>query len=115
MLASVYLGGGTPSLIPADEIAGLLELVRDRFGLADGAEVTLEANPGADERGDAHALVEAGVTRISFGAQSLDAAQLKRLGRRHRPIDVGDAVAAAREAGIGSVNVDLLYDVPAAR
>ena len=74
--------------------------------------MTLEANPGPDERGDARALAEAGVTRLSFGAQSLDATELKRLGRRHRPGDVGEAVAAARGAGIGSVNVDLLYDVP---
>jgi oxygen-independent coproporphyrinogen-3 oxidase len=111
-LDSVYFGGGTPSLIPADEIAGLLELVESRYGLADDAEVTLEANPGVDERGDARMLAEAGVTRLSFGAQSLDALELKRLGRRHRPGDVGDAIAAASEAGIGSINVDLLYDVP---
>jgi putative oxygen-independent coproporphyrinogen III oxidase len=111
-LGSVYLGGGTPSLIPADEIAALLELVRERFGLAEDVEVTLEANPGPDERGDALALARAGVGRLSIGAQSLDAAELKRLGRRHRPSDVADAVAAAREAGIGSINVDLLYDVP---
>ena len=60
------------------------------------AEVTLEANPGPDERGDPAALAEAGINRISFGAQSLDAAELRRLGRRHRPGDVADAVAGAR-------------------
>ncbi|HET9344203.1 MAG TPA: coproporphyrinogen-III oxidase family protein [Candidatus Limnocylindrales bacterium] len=111
-LASVYIGGGTPSLVHPDEIASLLDLVRVRFGLADDAEVTLEANPGPDERGDAGALSRAGVGRLSIGAQSLDAAELKRLGRRHRPSDVADAVAAGREAGIRSINVDLLYDVP---
>jgi putative oxygen-independent coproporphyrinogen III oxidase len=111
-LQSVYLGGGTPSLIPADEIASLIELVARRFGIARSAEVTVEANPGPDERGDAAELAQAGVTRLSLGAQSLDAGELKRLGRRHRPGDVADAVAAAREGGIGSVNVDLLYDVP---
>ena len=58
------------------------------------------------------ALRRAGVNRISFGAQSLDASELKRLGRRHRPDDVADSVALAREAGIGSINLDLLYDVP---
>jgi oxygen-independent coproporphyrinogen-3 oxidase len=111
-LTSLYLGGGTPSLIRADEIAELVDVARRRFGLAADAEVTLEANPGPDERGDAAVLARAGVTRLSVGAQSLDAAELRRLGRRHRPADVADAVAAAREGGIRSVNVDLLYDVP---
>jgi oxygen-independent coproporphyrinogen-3 oxidase len=74
--------------------------------------VTIEANPGPDERGDAGALARAGVTRLSIGAQSLDIGELRRLGRRHRPGDVSDTVAAAREAGIASVSLDLLYDVP---
>ena len=111
-LDSLYLGGGTPSLLPPDAIARLIEVVRRRFGLDRGAEVTLEANPGPDERGDAAALRAAGVTRLSFGAQSMDDAELRSLGRRHRARDVGDAVAAARVAGIGSVSLDLLYDVP---
>ena len=101
-LETVYLGGGTPSLLPADDVARLLARVRERFGIADGAEITLEANPGPDERGDPAALRRAGVTRLSFGAQSLDDAELRRLGRRHRAGDVADAVAAARAAGIGS-------------
>ncbi|HEV8489638.1 MAG TPA: coproporphyrinogen-III oxidase family protein [Candidatus Limnocylindrales bacterium] len=112
VLDSLYLGGGTPSLLPADAIAELIDHVRERFMLAKDAEVTLEANPGPDERGDARELSRAGVTRLSIGAQSLDRAELRRLGRRHRPEDVGDTVAAAREAGIGSVSLDLLYDVP---
>jgi oxygen-independent coproporphyrinogen-3 oxidase len=112
VLDSLYLGGGTPSLLPADAIAELMELVGGRFGLADHAEVTLEANPGPDERGDARALRRAGVNRLSIGAQSLDVRELRRLGRRHRPGDVRDTVAAAREAGFGSVSLDLLYDVP---
>lgn len=111
-LDTLYFGGGTPSLLPADEIAGLIELVRDRFGLADDAEITIEANPGPDERGEAAALRDAGVTRISYGAQSLDDATLRGLGRRHRAVDVGGAVAAARASGIGSINLDLLYDAP---
>jgi oxygen-independent coproporphyrinogen-3 oxidase len=111
-LASLYIGGGTPSLVPADNLAQLIDLVARRFGLADDAEVTLEANPGSDERGDASALRRAGINRISFGAQSLDARELERLGRRHRPDEVADAVAEAREAGIRSINLDLLYDVP---
>ena len=111
-LSSVYLGGGTPSLLPADAIVGLLGVVAEEFGIADGAEVSLEANPGPDERGDMGALRRAGVTRVSFGAQSFDPAELRRLGRRHGPGDIGEAVGEARAAGIGSISLDLLYDVP---
>ena len=111
-LGSLYLGGGTPSLVPPEALAAIVDRVRRRFGLADGAEVTLEANPGPDERGDAEAQREIGITRISFGAQSFHPAELSQLGRRHSPADIGDAVAAARAAGIGSINVDLLYDIP---
>ncbi len=111
-LETVYLGGGTPSLLPVDAVAQVLELVRARFGLDADAEVTIEANPGPDERGDARALHEAGVTRISLGAQSMSDPELRRLGRRHRAADVADAVEAARAAGIESVSLDLLYDIP---
>jgi len=112
MLETVYLGGGTPTLLDADVVAALLATIRERFGIAPDAEVTIEANPGPDERGDAAALARAGINRISFGAQSLDPVELRRLGRRHRPADVADAVAAARDGGIRSVNLDLLYDIP---
>jgi len=111
-LASLYLGGGTPSLLAPDEVARLIDRVRRRFGLTTDAEVTLEANPGPDERGDPAAWIQAGVTRLSIGAQSLDDGQLKRLGRRHRSTDVADAIREARAAGFRSVSLDLLYDVP---
>lgn len=111
-LDSLYIGGGTPSLIDAAGLARVVELVRRRFGLADAAEITIEANPGPDERGDPVGQRRAGITRISFGAQSLDPVELKRLGRRHAPGDVADAVREARGAGIDSINLDLLYDVP---
>ena len=111
-LETVYFGGGTPSLLAPEAVARLLDRIRARFGLASGAEVTLEANPGPDERGDARAWREAGITRLSFGAQSLDAGELRRLGRRHAPEDVAAAVNEARAAGIASVSLDLLYDVP---
>ena len=65
-----------------------------------------------DERGEAGAIRDAGVTRLSIGAQSMDAAELSRLGRRHSPADVADAVSAARAAGIASISLDLLYDLP---
>src|SRR6185369_1172789 len=112
LLETLYIGGGTPSLLPAESIASLIALVEARYGLAPDAEVTLEANPGPDERGDAAALRAAGVTRLSIGAQSMDLDELRGLGRRHAPADVATTVAAARDAGIGSISLDLLYDIP---
>ncbi|HEY5487366.1 MAG TPA: radical SAM family heme chaperone HemW [Candidatus Limnocylindrales bacterium] len=111
-LQSVFFGGGTPSLIPGERLAELLDTIRVRFGLAPDAEVTLEANPGSDERGDVAAFQATGVSRLSLGAQSFDAGELHRLGRRHSPEDVAVAVAEARAAGFTSLSLDLLYDVP---
>jgi len=111
-LATLYLGGGTPTLLPAATISRLISLVRERFGLAPDAEITLEANPGPDERGDAAAQRAAGVTRLSIGAQSFDGRELRLLGRRHTAAGIGATVAAARAAGMPSVSLDLLYDVP---
>lgn len=111
-LRSVYVGGGTPSLLPAGEVAAILDLIGRRFGLQAGAEVTIEANPGPDERGRARELRAAGVTRISYGAQALDDGLLVRIGRRHRVADVQAALAEARAAAIPSVSLDLLYDLP---
>jgi oxygen-independent coproporphyrinogen III oxidase len=111
-LASVYVGGGTPSLLPVKAVASVLDRIRHRFGIADAAEITLEVNPGPDERGDARAWRDAGVTRVSVGAQSMNPGELRRLGRRHAPDDVAATVTEARTAGVGSVSLDLLYDVP---
>ncbi len=111
-LETVYVGGGTPTLLPSEALAGLLDLVRRRFGIADGAEVTIEANPGPDERGEPRVLAEAGFNRLSLGAQAMDMASLRRLGRRHLVGDVGAAVGEARAAGFRSISLDLLYDAP---
>jgi oxygen-independent coproporphyrinogen-3 oxidase len=111
-LRSLYLGGGTPSLLPVDAVARVVTLARERYGLEPDAEVTLEVNPGPDERGDMGAFRRAGVTRVSIGAQSFDARELRTLGRRHAPTDIADTLRAAREAGVASVSLDLLYDVP---
>lgn len=111
-IGSVYLGGGTPSLMSAAQAARLLDAAATAFGIADGPEVTLEVNPGAADRGDLAGFVAAGVNRISIGAQSMDEQELRRLGRRHSAADVAATVAEARQAGIGNVSIDLLYDVP---
>jgi oxygen-independent coproporphyrinogen-3 oxidase len=111
-LASVYLGGGTPSLLAAAVVGELLAHVERRFGLAPDAEVTLEANPGPGDIGDLAGFRAAGVTRLSIGAQSFDAEELRAIGRRHSPSDVVAAVGAARRAGFRSISLDLLYDLP---
>ncbi|HET7472626.1 MAG TPA: coproporphyrinogen-III oxidase family protein [Candidatus Limnocylindrales bacterium] len=111
-LATVYLGGGTPSLLPPALLHRILDTIHRRYGVVRGAEITIEANPGPDERGNPRVLVGAGITRISLGAQSLDDRELRRIGRRHRARDVEDAVDGARASGIRSINLDLLYDIP---
>ena len=111
-LQSVFFGGGTPTLLSADALAGLLDAVGDRFPLAPGAEVTTEANPESVDRAYLDTLVAAGFTRLSLGMQSARAGVLAVLERRHTPGRVGDVVAWARQAGFGSVSLDLIYGSP---
>ena len=111
-LETSYLGGGTPSLLGPRRVAVVLEAVDRRIGIAAHAEITIEVNPGPRDRGDLRGFVAAGVTRVSIGAQSLQPAELRRLGRRHTPADVADTVRLARAAGARSVSLDLLYDLP---
>lgn len=105
-IASVYFGGGTPSLFSAETFRILL----DR--LPDAREITLEANPGTVERGDFAPYRQAGITRVSLGAQSFDAARLDVLGRIHDVDDIGNAAREAKSAAVQSLNVDLMYALP---
>lgn len=109
---AVFVGGGTPSRFEAARLRRVVEALADRFGLAEGAEVTLEANPEDWNPGLARELVDAGYTRVSFGAQSFDRAVLAGLGRRHTPERITEAVSAAREAGFRSVSLDLIFGTP---
>ena len=111
-LHSVYLGGGTPSLMSVAQVERLLLAVDHAFGIADGAEITLEANPGPEERGDLAGFRAAGANRLSVGAQSFDAGELRTLGRRHTATDILETVVAARRSGFENVSLDVLYDVP---
>ena len=111
-LGSVYFGGGTPSLMSAAQVERLLAAADAAFGLQPDAETTIEANPGGGERGDLAGFRAAGVNRLSIGAQSFDATELKRLGRRHSPADISATVRGARHAGFANISLDLLYDVP---
>ena len=111
-LESVFIGGGTPSLLSGDAMHRLLDGVRARLGLPAGAEVTLEANPGTAERARFAGYREAGVNRLSLGVQSLDPGLLQALGRIHGPEDAVAAVAAARSAGFEEMNLDLMFALP---
>ena len=111
-LLSVFLGGGTPSLFRADEIARLIEECRSLFTWTADIEITMEANPGTVECGDLRGYRDAGVNRLSLGAQSFDAGRLEALGRIHAPEDTARSAAAAMEAGFENVNVDLMYALP---
>ncbi len=111
-LTSVFLGGGTPSLFAGAEIGRVLDGVRRLFALEPGAEITMEANPGTVERHHLSGYREAGVNRLSLGAQSFDAGCLERLGRIHGPAEIAAAVADARAAGFDNLNLDLMFALP---
>jgi oxygen-independent coproporphyrinogen-3 oxidase len=111
-VASVFFGGGTPSLYSPAAIAALLGHVAARFGLEPGAEITLEANPGTVDADTLRGFRDAGVTRLSLGAQSFDPTLLRTLGRDHGPADIGDAVSASRAAGFENLSFDLIFAVP---
>jgi oxygen-independent coproporphyrinogen-3 oxidase len=109
---TVFVGGGTPSLLGAERLGAVLGEIRSTFGLAEGAEVTTESNPESTSPEFFAGLVDAGFTRVSLGMQSAAQHVLAVLDRRHTP---GRAVAAAREAraaGLAHVNLDLIYATP---
>ncbi len=111
-LISIFLGGGTPSLFRADEIARLLEGVRSRFPVEGDVEITMEVNPGTVERGNLRGYRDAGVNRLSIGAQSFDPAKLAVLGRIHGVEDIGATAGEAAAAGFDDVNIDIMYALP---
>ncbi|MEX1004110.1 MAG: radical SAM family heme chaperone HemW [Acidimicrobiia bacterium] len=110
---AVFVGGGTPSRIGPERLAGVLDRVRTHHGLAPGAEVTLEANPEDLEAGTGERLVAAGFNRISLGVQSFDDRVLGDLGRMHDRRGAVRAVEMALQSGFSSVSVDLIFGSPA--
>ncbi|WP_447653004.1 radical SAM family heme chaperone HemW [Microbacterium sufflavum] len=108
---TVFFGGGTPTLLPPGDLARMLGAATAAFGLAPGAEVTVEANPDTVTPEVARTLAEAGVTRLSIGMQSAVPHVLAALDRTHQPENVRTAVAAAKGAGL-DVSVDLIYGAP---
>jgi putative oxygen-independent coproporphyrinogen III oxidase len=109
---SVYLGGGTPSLFSAEAVDRLLSGLRARLPFAPGAEITLEANPGAVEQARFVGYRQAGVNRLSIGVQSFADDKLRALGRIHGGEEALRAAAAARAAGFENFNLDLMFGLP---
>ncbi len=109
---TVFFGGGTPSLFPADAIDAFLQQASARLRFAPDAEITLETNPGTAEHGRFADYRRAGVNRISFGIQSFDDGCLQRLGRIHDSAQAAAAVKLAQDDGIDNLNLDLMYALP---
>ncbi len=111
-IATVFIGGGTPSLFSPAEIGRIIEAIRERFRLAAGIEISMEANPGTVDCGDPAGYREAGINRLSIGAQSFSDAALRALGRIHASDAIGKSFDAARSAGFDNINLDLMYGLP---
>ncbi len=109
---TVFLGGGTPSLFSPQQIDALVAHLRETLDLATDAEITMEANPGTLEHGSLRGYRDAGVNRLSIGAQSFDADSLQRLGRIHGPQEIVAAFREARAAGFDNINLDLMHALP---
>ncbi|MDR1076472.1 MAG: radical SAM family heme chaperone HemW [Xanthomonadaceae bacterium] len=111
-LHSIFFGGGTPSLFPADAIDRFLQAAARRLTFAANIEITLEANPGAIEHDHFDRYLAAGINRLSFGIQSFDDGCLRRLGRIHDRQEAEAAVKSAQDAGLQNINLDLMYALP---
>jgi oxygen-independent coproporphyrinogen-3 oxidase len=111
-LDTVFIGGGTPSRVPAAHIRAALDAVRESFALAPEAEITLEANPQSAESEKMEAWLEAGVNRLSLGFQSLDGDALAFLERAHTAGEAVEVFGRARTAGFGNVSCDLIFAIP---
>ena len=110
--ATIFLGGGTPSLLPRDAMGRLLSGLSSTFDFSGVDEWTVEVNPATANLDDLHLMRSHGVTRVSMGAQSFDTTELRMLERHHDPSDVPAGVELARRAGFDRINLDLIYAIP---
>jgi len=109
---SLYLGGGTPSVLEESELASLMEIIQQSFSLDPASEITLEANPDDVTPEKLHGYRRLGINRLSLGVQSFDNDELRFLGRRHTARQSQEAVMMAREAGFANLSLDLMYGLP---
>ena len=111
-IKTIYFGGGTPSLMPVDLLKEIFKAIRTCYQIADGAEVTLEANPGTIDSGYLKTARSLGVNRLSLGVQSLDDPELRLLGRIHTSSEARESIRHAKEAGFTNLNLDFIYGIP---
>ncbi|MBU5481043.1 radical SAM family heme chaperone HemW [Blautia sp. MSJ-19] len=111
-IVSVFIGGGTPSVLEAEAIASVMEAVRDRFVFSAEAEITIEANPGTVDPKKLRGYRSAGINRLSLGLQSTDPAELRMLGRIHTYEEFLQSYRQAREAGFDNINIDMMFAIP---
>jgi len=109
---SIYFGGGTPTVLPAEWLAEMISRIRMRFVVAENAECTVEANPGTVDEAKVSAFLAAGINRISLGVQAFSDLVLHLLGRCHTAGEAADAIEAVRAAGCRNLNLDLICGVP---
>lgn len=109
---TIYVGGGTPTTLSADQLLAIVESCHENFHLDPAAEIALEANPATVEAAALRALRGGGFSRISYRAQSFDEAELKAVGAPHTVEEIRRAVGMAREAGFTNLNLDLIYGLP---
>ncbi|MBI4686162.1 MAG: radical SAM family heme chaperone HemW [Nitrospirae bacterium] len=111
-LKAIYIGGGTPSLLPVERFKHLFECVRNNFCWSPSIEITVEANPGTISESNVNELVSLGVNRMSIGVQSFNDAELKTLGRVHSSEDAERAIHTVKNAGVRNLSLDLIYGIP---
>ncbi|HHY46895.1 MAG TPA: radical SAM family heme chaperone HemW [Firmicutes bacterium] len=111
-IATVYVGGGTPTILPLRDLVHLLDRIWAIFQVEDGAEFTVEANPGTVDRPKLKAMLDAGVNRLSLGAQAFQDSLLEGLGRIHTAREIVEAFCLARDAGFRNINLDIIYALP---
>lgn len=111
-IVSVFIGGGTPSVLEAEAIASIIEAIREKFYFASEVEITIEANPGTVDLEKLQIYHKSGINRLSLGLQSTDPSELKMLGRIHTYEEFLQSYQWAREAGFHNINIDMMFAIP---
>lgn len=109
---TIYIGGGTPSILPAEDMSRIMKCILSNFTVAEGSEITIEANPATLDDRKLETYLESGINRISIGTQSFDNSILNLLGRVHDKNDALSAIRMAKKAGFKNVNVDMMFGIP---
>ena len=111
-ITTIYLGGGTPTILSGVQIYNILKFCKEKFTIEKDAEITIEANPGTLDGEKLKLLIESGINRLSLGAQSFNNLFLKKLGRIHNTQDIIDSYSFAREIGFSNINIDIMFALP---